>query len=187
MSESSPLARILDRLRHAGIPHMLVGSLASTYHGRPRTTQDIDLVIDPTPETLERFVASLPASEFYVSLDAAREALAQRSLFNVIDITSGWKVDLIVRKDRPFSMTEFRRRQQTTLLDTSVDVATAEDTIVAKLEWARLGSSERQLQDVAGIVAVQGEALDREYVERWAITLGLLDLWRRVLAIADTV
>jgi len=186
MTAAGTLERIVERLRAAGIPHMLAGSFASTYHGTPRTTQDIDLVIDPSHEALERFVAGLPPSEFYVSVDAAREALAGHTQFNVIDVTTGWKIDLIVRRDRAFSVEEFRRRQPARLFEATVDVASAEDTVIAKLEWARLGESERQLRDVAGIIAVQAGALDREYVERWAGELRLLDLWRRALALAGS-
>ena len=187
MSGEETLDRIVERLRVAGIPHMLAGSFASTYHGTPRNTQDIDLVIDPTPEALERFVVSLPADEFYVSLDAAREALAGRTQFNVIDVATGWKVDLIVRRDRAFSAEEFRRRRPAELLVAAVDVASAEDTVIAKLEWARLGESERQVRDVAGIIAVQGSVLDRDYVERWVRELDLLELWQRALALAGTI
>ena len=173
MSTLGTLERVVERLRAAGIPHMLAGSFASTYHGTPRTTQDIDLVIDPTPDGLERFVASLSPDEFYVSTQ-----------FNVIDVLTGWKVDLIVRRDRPFSAEEFRRRRPAHLPDTAVDVASAEDTIIAKLEWAHLGESEPQLRDVAGIIAVQADSLDREYILRWVRELDLVELWRRALALA---
>jgi hypothetical protein len=85
---------------------MLVGSFASTVHGAPRTTQDIDLVIDPTPESLARFVALLESSTAYVGPDPP-EALERRDQFNVVDADSSWKIDLVIRKDRDFSRTEF--------------------------------------------------------------------------------
>jgi hypothetical protein len=175
---------VLERLRTSRIPHMLAGSFASTYHGTPRTTQDIDIVIDPTASTLRDFVASLPRDAFYVDRDAALDALTRRTQFNVIDVRTGWKVDLIIRKDRPFSVEEFRRRRPATILGHAVDVASAEDTIVAKLEWARLGESDRQVRDVAGIVRVLGSSLDLPYVERWVGELGLSDLWQVALRAA---
>jgi hypothetical protein len=184
MTGGDTLASILDRLRAAGIPHMLAGSFASTYHGLPRTTQDIDLVIDPTVEALRDFVISLPRPTFYADLDTALDALAHRTQFNVIDVQTGWKVDLIIRKDRPFSVEEFCRRRPGTVQGVPVDVASAEDTIVAKLDWARLGESERQMRDVAGIIRVHGDSLDRAYVERWANELHLTALWERALALA---
>jgi hypothetical protein len=174
------LGRIVDRLNRAGIAHMVAGSFASTLHGTPRTTHDIDLVIEASLRDLVAFVRGLPDSEYYASEEAAREAFARRSQFNVIDMATGWKADLILRKDRPFSSEEFRRRMPGRLLDVEVAVATPEDTILSKLEWAKLSGSERQLADAAGVVAVRGADLDVEYVARWAAELGVLDLWERI-------
>jgi hypothetical protein len=170
------LVRLLDR---SGIPFMIAGSFASTVHGLPRTTQDLDIVIDPpTPQALDALVGSMSPDDYYVDLDAARDALRRRSMFNVIDHASGWKIDFVVRKNRAFSRDEFERRMQLTLLDVAVFVASPEDTIVAKVEWSQLsGGSERQRRDVAGIVATMGEQLDRAYVERWIQELGLEEEW----------
>lgn len=176
----APLADIVAALDAHGIPHMLAGSFASTHHGVPRTTHDIDLVIDLSEQSLDRFVRSLDPERFYVSSEAAHDAWRRRGQFNVVDLSSGWKIDLIIRKERPFSHEEFRRRQPVTLLGAKVFVATAEDTVLAKLEWARLGESERQVRDVIGIVEVCGTELDRAYIDRWSGELGVEALWRRV-------
>lgn len=120
-----PLAAIVSELRRFEIPHMLAGSVASTYHGDPRTTNDIDLVIDPTHEALAGFVHGLDPERFYVSTETA---------LNVVLLDPGWKADLILRKERPFSRAEFERRQPAEIAGVAVFVATAEDTIVAKLE-----------------------------------------------------
>lgn len=180
MSPQAALAHIVAALDAAGIPHMVAGSFASTFHGNPRTTQDIDLVIDPTRDALDRFVRSLAPADFYVSAEAAGEAWGRRGLFNVIDLASGWKIDLILRKDRPFSRAEFERRMPARILGTDVFVATAEDTILAKLEWAQLGESDRQLRDVVGVIELCGDTLDRDYIERWTRELGVEGLWERV-------
>lgn len=179
------MSRIAGRLESAGIPYMIVGSLASSFHGEPRTTRDIDIVIDPTRSSLDRFVASIAADGFYVDQLAAAEALASRSQFNVIDPQSGWKIDLIVRRDRPFSRKELERRISVRLLGIETHVATAEDTIVAKLEWAVPGESERQLRDVASILATMGDALDRAYLAGWIESLGLQELWQRAQTLTD--
>lgn len=179
---ANPLAVIVTELERFGIPHMLAGSFASSYHGDPRTTQDIDLVIDPARDALERFVQGLDPQHFYVSPEAAREAFERRGQFNVVMLDSGWKVDLILRKDRPFSRSEFERRQTAGIAGVEVPVASAEDTIVAKLEWARSGESERQLRDVVGILQMSGESLDRPYIEGWVEELGVGVLWRRALS-----
>ena len=176
------LGRIVAALETAGAPFMIVGSFASTFHGEPRTTQHIDIVVDVGPNELDRFVASLPHSKWYVDADAARDALRRRSMFNVIDLETGWKVDMICLKDGGFPKAEFSRRIATKLLDIRVFVATAEDTVLAKLAWARESDSERQVRDAAGIVAATGDLLDRAYVDRWAVELGVEDLWQRVSA-----
>jgi hypothetical protein len=172
------LVRLLDG---AGVPFMVAGSFASAAHGLPRTTQDLDLVIaPPSPEALDAFVRSMSPDDYYVDADAARDALRRRSMFNVVDQASGWKIDFIIRKNRPFSREEFARRMRLSLLDVPVFVASPEDTIVAKLEWSQQsGGSERQRRDVAGIIATVGDQLDRAHVERWVRELDLAEEWQK--------
>lgn len=184
MSEGDPLGRIVAVLDACSIPHMVAGSLASTLHGLPRTTHDIDLVIDPSREALDRLVEQLATGGYYVSDVAADEAWRRRGQFNAVDLESGWKVDLILRKDRPFSLAEFARRIPAEMFGTRVFVATAEDTVLAKLEWARMGESERQMRDVVGILEVARDRLDRVYLERWAEALGVTDGLRSAEAAA---
>jgi hypothetical protein len=173
------LERVVRMLEAAGVPFMIAGSFASTVHGLPRTTQDLDIVIDPPDErALDALLGSMPEDEYYVDADAAHDALRRRSMFNVVDQASGWKIDLIVRKNREFSRTEFARRMEIPLLGVRVFIASPEDTVVAKLEWSRSsGGSERQRRDVAGILATMGEQIDRAYVERWVGELDLRDEW----------
>ena len=179
MSAGDLLARVIPLLEAANIQHMIAGSFASTYHGEPRTTQDIDIVIDGSMKALEAFVSSLDTESYYCDLDAAVDAHKRHGQFNLVDMQSGWKIDFIVRKDRAFSIAEFGRRQSANLLGCDVFVATAEDTIIAKLDWARHSGSERQLRDVASILAVSGDQLDQDYIEKWITSLGLQSLWNR--------
>ena len=174
------LAEIVRLLEGAAIPHMVVGSFASTAHGIPRTTHDLDLVIDPSPEQLQQFLDAIDLDRFYVDADVARDALRRRSMFNIIDMASAWKIDIVIRRQRRFSIEELARRQREVVVGVSVPIATAEDTILAKLEWAKAGSSERQLDDVAGILDVRRGELDLAYIERWLDELGVRDLWDRV-------
>lgn len=175
------LARLISKLTDAGIGHMVVGSFASSFHGVPRSSQDLDLVIDPTPESLQRFLADLPPDEYYADADAARDALARRAQFNVIDMATAWKADLIIRKARPFSISEMSRRVERDLLGTRVHVASPEDTLIAKLEWAVLGGgSDLQLRDAAGIVRLRGSELDQAYIQQWVDQLGLAEVWDRI-------
>jgi len=178
------LARLSTKLSAAGIRHMVVGSFASSFHGVPRSSQDLDLVIDPDATSLRRFLASLPVAEYYADADTALDAFRRRGQFNVIDTATAWKADLIIRKARPFSIEEMQRPTEGDLLGTRVCVASAEDTVISKLEWAQLGGgSELQLRDAAGIVTLQGMSkLDVAYIEHWVRELGLEDSWRRLLA-----
>jgi hypothetical protein len=175
------LGRLAAKLARAGVPHMVVGSFASSFHGIPRSSQDLDLVIDPEPASLRRFLDDLPPAEYYADADAALDALQRRGQFNVIDMATAWKADLIVRKARPFSVEEMRRRTEGDLLGARVFVASPEDTLISKLEWAKQGGgSELQLRDASGIVQLRGGALDTRYIDHWVAELGLEDLWLRV-------
>jgi hypothetical protein len=158
---------------------MVAGPFASTAHGLPRTTQDLDVIIDPPDESaLEALVAALLADQFYVDPDVAREAMQRRSMFDAID-RSAWKIDFILRIARPFSIEELARRTAVQILGVPVFIASAEDTIIAKLEWSKLsGDSERQHRDVAGVLATMKDELDRDYIERWVRELGLEPEWK---------
>jgi hypothetical protein len=161
---------------------MVTGSLASTHHGRPRSTHDVDLVIDPQPGVVGELVALLHDAGFYVNAETATAAMARRRQFNAIHTASGVKLDLIVRKDRPHSVEELSRRCLTEIGGgTPVMLASAEDCILSKLEWARrAGRSEKQLADVAGVLEVQGDRLDLSYIDCWAVPLGVVDLWNEL-------
>ncbi len=171
------LQRIAAELDRAEIDYMLTGSFASVFYGSPRSTQDIDLVIAANSAQLQAFVETLPRSEYYVEMDAALEALQRESLFNIIDLKTSWKIDMIIRKSRAFSREEFGRRQLANVEGVSLHVASAEDIILAKLEWAKLGESQRQIEDAAGILKIRGDSLDASYLEKWVDDLGLTPQW----------
>jgi hypothetical protein len=180
--------RITTALDRAGIGYMLSGSFASAHYGVPRSTQDIDLVIEATPAELRAFVASLSSNEYYADLDSAVEAHKRQSMFNIIDLATGWKIDLIIRKSRAFSQEEFRRRQRVNLHDIPLFVASAEDVVISKLEWAKVAQSRRQIEDAAAILRVRWDALDHSYLAKWIAELDLKNEWddaRRVAGIRD--
>lgn len=176
------IRQVLTALETAGVPYMLTGSFASSLHGAPRSTQDLDFVIAPDDRSIERLVDQFPPGRYYLSRSAAMEALRRNSLFNVIDLETGWKIDFIVRKSREFSTVEFDRRVSTELLGLKIFVATPEDIVISKLEWAKRSGSERQIEDVMGIVRSQGAQLDSGYVERWVGDLELGPQWAAALA-----
>lgn len=175
VSQIGVLGHILDALEEVDIPYMIVGSFASGFRGEFRATQDAHIVIDPTPEQLRAFLACV-SDDFYVSPEVAAEALARRTQFNLVHFESAWKIDLIVRKERPFSRMEFERRQEGSIGDHPAAINSPEDVILSKLEWAKASRSERQVRDAAGVVAVWGDALDWDYLDRWAGQLAVSDL-----------
>ena len=180
------LLRIAAELNRAGIPFMLTGSFASVFYGSPRSTQDIDLVIAGSAAQLRAFVETLPGKEYYVDVDAALAALKRESLFNIIDLKTSWKIDLIIRKSRAFSQEEFGRRRLSNLEGVSLHVASAEDIILAKLEWAKLGESQRQIDDAAGILKLRADTLDRSYLEKWVRELNLSEQWNDARRTAES-
>jgi hypothetical protein len=167
------LRSIVTALDANGIAYMITGSLAAAVHGAGRATMDADLVVQVTPAQLARLIYALEVPGRYLSRDAAMEALAHESMFNVIDTETGWKADLIPCKARPFSQAEFARRRSIELDGVRLWIATVEDVIISKLEWAKLGGSARQLEDVAALIRVTGEDLDRPYVDHWVEELRL--------------
>ncbi len=185
MSLEQFLRSVVEALDAEEIPSMLTGAVAAAYRGATRATMDVDLVIEPTAPALERFVRRMQDAGFYASPEAAREALAMRALFNVIDPESGWKADLILRKSRAFSETEFARRETVDMLGIAVSVAQVEDLIIAKLEWATLGASARQVEDVRRLLHLHGPEIDAEYVRHWVDVLGLARAWEEAMRADD--
>ncbi len=179
--EEAVLGLVIEMLERRSIPYMVTGSFATSYHGRPRATHDADVVIDPTLPQLDGLLLDFEAAGFYVDPEGARDAFRHRRQFNVIEMARATKIDLILRKSRPFSAAEFERRQEVDLsFARRVAMVTPEDAILSKLEWARqAGDSERQIRDAAGVVELN-PTLDRAYVSRWATALGVGDLWAQI-------
>lgn len=174
------LARLVKLLDQAGIPYMVAGSMGSSLHGRPRATQDADVVIDPTEDQLRSLLALL-GQGYYVSRDAALDAFRRRTMFNIVDLAGGWKADLIVRRDRPFSHQEFERRRQIEAMGQKLWVVSPEDAILSKLEWMKGRESDVQYSDALGVAVAQGGSLDIEYLHRWAGPLGVETMLTRLL------
>jgi hypothetical protein len=185
MTIGGSLSRITTALDRVGIPYMLTGSFASSYYGAPRASQDIDFVIEAAPDQLRALVQLFPSDKYYVDLNTALEANRRGSMFNVLDLTSGWKTDLIFRKTRPFSMEEFHRRTRITLDGVPVFAATPEDVIISKLEWARLSQTRRHIDDVARILRTRRHVLDDAYLGKWIGDLGLGEEWRAAKSAAE--
>lgn len=164
---------------------MLTGSFAGSMYGALRSTMDIDVVIAAGRNEVKGFLQLLPENEYYVELDSALTAHDHESMFNVIDLANNWKVDLIFRKSRAFSQEEFRRRRLMNVDAVPVFVASAEDVVLAKLEWAKLAESHRQIEDVAGILRLQWSHLDQNYLARWIVELNVQREWEQAKSAAQ--
>lgn len=173
MSLALFLAEIVDKFEAAGVEYMIGGSVASSIYGEPRTTRDVDIVIAVDDTSLRELFQRFDRDLVYIDEPTHDQPIRAGQMFNLLDLRGGWKVDLVVRKNRPFSVVEFGRRQQLNVLGVTAWVASVEDVILTKLEWAALSGSSRQIDDVRGIVAVQGEALDVAYLRNWADQLQL--------------
>ncbi len=185
MNAADFLRSTVELLDRAGIEYMVTGSFASSFYGEARSTVDLDVVVELDVTDVERLIESIDREIWYVSENELRQAGERRTMANLIDYSSGWKVDLLVRKARPFSELEFRRRRTVVLLGQPVVMASPEDVILSKLEWARDSASDRQLRDARSIAKVQRDALDTDYLAEQAVALGLSAMLDGVLAGID--
>ncbi|KAA3659830.1 MAG: hypothetical protein DWQ04_21135 [Chloroflexi bacterium] len=176
---------VIDELERLGVPYLIGGSFASTAYGRVRTTQDVDIVAKLEQKQVDNFVASLGTS-FYADEAMIRNAITRRSSFNLIHLETMFKVDIFLPKNRSFDQQQLERRTKRIIDKTTsreVYFATPEDTILAKLEWYRLGgeTSERQWQDIRGIFQQRSDLLDIAYLKQSAQALKVTYLLERML------
>jgi hypothetical protein len=181
MNERELLADCLRRLNRSGVTYYLTGSMASNYWGIPRTTHDLDFVVQLPVSAVPRIVQEF-SGDFYLEETAVRAAFQPPHQFNALDTRSALKVDFWLPKPEPFDREMLRRRLPVTLFGQPAWIATGEDVILHKLVWNRITPSDRQLGDAAGVVAVQAEALDKNYLRQWAQELGLTGELERLLS-----
>jgi hypothetical protein len=161
---------------------MVVGSFASAWYGEPRLTHDIDIVVQLGLDAVDRLCGAFPAPEFYVSAPAAREAVSMRGQFNVIHPASGNKIDFMIARVDAWGRSQLARRGRRPILpDREAFVAAPEDVIVSKLRYYQEGGSDKHLRDIAGMLQVSGDVIDKEYINHWVAQLGLTQEWQAVL------
>jgi hypothetical protein len=169
---------VTEALERCGVAYFLGGSLASSFQGEPRATNDIDLVVDLSEADVGPFVTAL-GSDFDVDEDALRRAARERGSWNIIYVPSVTKIDLFVRQAGPFDESEFQRRQRVEVrAGRSLVVKSADDTVLRKLLWYRAGGavSDRQWRDVVQVLRHSRAVLDDAYLDEWGGRLGIGDL-----------
>jgi hypothetical protein len=180
MTERDLLVDCLRRLNRTGVTYYLTGSMASNYWGIPRSTHDLDFVVQLPMSAVPRIVQEF-SGDFYLDEAAVRAAYRPPHQFNAIDTRSALKVDFWLPKPEPFDREMLRRREEVTIFGEPAWISTAEDVILHKLFWNRISPSDRQLGDAAGVVAVQADALDRNYLRQWAQELDVANDMERLL------
>jgi hypothetical protein len=177
--------RVTSVLEKLGIPYVIGGSLASTLYGMIRTTQDSDIITEMHHEHIQPFAALLQ-DDFFIDEEMISNSIQHNSSFNIIHRDSMFKVDIFIPRLRPFQQSQFARAQRQVFelgTEISANFASAEDTILSKLEWYRSGgeTSERQWRDILGILKTREGELDLEYLRKWAGELNVADLLERAI------
>lgn len=182
MEQHELLRYIVKSLESAGIRYLITGSMASMVYGEPRFTNDVDIVIQVHEGDIARLKGCFPENEFYFSEDAAKRALRETGQFNVIHPSTGFKIDFIIRKDEPFDDSRFSRiKRLKAAEDTVASFASPEDVIIKKMRYYKMGSSEKHLRDITGILKVSAGMVDYAYIENWSGRLDLVDVWQAIL------
>jgi hypothetical protein len=171
------LQKVIGVFENLSIPYLVTGSVASMAYGEPRLTNDIDVVADIALSQIPALLASFPEVEYYIDGEMIKEAIQRVGQFNIIHPASGLKVDVIVKQEVPFDQSRFERARKIYPGPYSADFASPEDVIIKKMEYYKMGGSEKHLRDITGILKISGDSLDREYISKWATQLDLNEIW----------
>jgi hypothetical protein len=181
MSQQELLKKVIEALDQSRIQYMLTGSIVSSLQGEPRSTHDIDVIIAIQRSKVKALVDAFPATDFYLDQESILEAIHRQSMFSLIDLKRGGKVDFWILTGEDFDQSRFKRKYEERFMGTRMQVSSPEDTILAKLRWARLsGGSEKQYTDALRVYEIQFGKLDLEYLERWVKKLDVESLWKRL-------
>jgi hypothetical protein len=181
MSQQELLTKVIRVLDSAGIQYMVTGSIASSLQGEPRTTHDVDIVVDINSSSVKELLKAFPSPDFYLDQQSIIEAINKKGMFNLIEVNTGDKIDFWLITDEPFDRSRFSRKCIEEVMGIQLFVSTPEDTILAKLRWAkRSGGSEKHFTDALRVYEVQHENLDMHYLRTWAKKLGVEKLLERL-------
>lgn len=182
MEQSDLRAHLVNTLERLGLEYFITGSIAATYYGEPRFTNDIDVVVRLSEEAVLQFCSQFPSPEFYVSEDAAKQAVRSRAQFNVIHPDSGLKIDVIIASESAFDRSRMSRKRRV-VTDESHEAffAAPEDVILKKMQYYQEGGSEKHIRDITAMLKLSGDRIDAGYIHNWAKQLGLTSTWETIL------
>jgi len=182
MSQQKLLNKVIKTLEFSNVNYMLTGSFVSSLQGEPRATHDIDIIVELGENNIKNLKNAFPEPDFYLNENSIKDAIKLKQMFNLIDNEEGDKVDFWILTNTPFDQSRFSRRVQENILGIKIQVSRPEDTILAKLHWAKLSESyEKQFIDALRIYEVQYNILDIQYIEKWINNLKLEKFWESLL------
>lgn len=188
MSQQELLKKVVQTLEDARIDYMVTGSVASSLQGEPRSTHDIDLVVAIQKSAVKKLLEAFPPPDFYLDEYSILDAINRQSMFNLLDVNEGDKVDFWILTDEPFDQSRFSRKYVEEVMGIRIQVSSPEDTILAKLRWSKLsGGSEKQFTDALRIYEVQFGKLDKDYLEYWVNKLNIKSIWKRLKNEAEVI
>lgn len=183
MDSHELLLHAAKTLTDLDVRYLITGSMATMTYGEVRFTNDVDIVADLQLQHIPDLLNTFPDPEYYISEPAVRDAIQRKFQFNVIHPASGLKIDFMIPTDDPFNESRLARGNWIELDEQGgrAKFASAEDAILKKLQYFRDGGSEKHLRDIRGVLLVQGDAIEFDYLNQWAGVLGVAEQLEQVL------
>ena len=187
MSQFELLIKTISFLNDEKIPYMLVGSFVSSIYGEPRTTQDVDLVVQLQKSNIPDLIAKFPPPKYYIEQELILFALQNKRMFNLLDTSEGDKIDFYIQKDESYENEKFSRKVEKIIFGHPLVILSPEDTILSKLDWCvKSGMSEKQFKDALRVYQYQKENLDMYYIEEKAKFLNVFELFNKIKEIENS-
>lgn len=172
------MVSVARRLNESGIRYFITGSMASMSYSEWRTTNDVDIVISVSMRDLQAIMGAFDPEQFYIDDWMVSQAIQHLRSFNVIDKNSVNKIDFMVVDEDGYDASRFSRRKQVVFDGVPIWIAAPEDVILKKLVFYREGQSDKHLRDIASMLKVSGDIIDRAYIDQWSLRLGVAREWR---------
>ena len=181
MSQFKLLKEVITFLNQADTSYMLTGSIVSSFQGEPRSTHDIDMMIQLDKEKIDSLLLAFPSPTYYIDKDMVLDGIKSKKMFKLLNTNTGDKIDFYPLPENEYEIVRFERKIQEELNGLLVWITSPEDTIISKLRWCKLSNgSEKQFKDALNVFEIQFEILDKSYIEKWVEKLGLSDLYKRL-------